>query len=176
MVKLVRGSALLVPLLLLACTVAPRVQQATTFAVPAEHRTIYVVPFVTVMVPLEVEEGIFDRFVDALNAGDSSGHEFVILKEEAAVGDSAWLAQQAYLTGEIFGYVEDRGCCSTVIRLKSRLELHQPGAEAPTLRIDYPREAFFDHDRSTVEEERRRLSDDIASTLARRLLDALRPD
>ena len=177
MVKFASRLALLFLLPLCACTAAPQVQQASSFAAPAEQRVLYVVPFVTVLVPYEVEEGIFDRFVDALNAAeDGLDHEFVILKEGAEVIDPAWLAQQAYLTGEVYGYVEERGCCSTSIRVKSRLQLHQPGEEAPTLRIDYPREVFFDHDRTTVEEERRKLADDIASTLARRLLDALRPD
>lgn len=152
----------------------PSLRKETGFSPRPEKAVLFVAPFTTVMVPPEVEEGVFDLFVDALNsaAGESSP-EFVILKGGVAGVDPSWLGDQHYLTGEIFGYVEESGCCSTAIRLKSRIQLHQPGSDAPTLRLEYPREIFFDHDYSTVEAERRKLAEDIATTLARRFLDAL---
>ncbi len=151
-----------------------QVRKAAGFVSPPEKKALYVVPFVTIMVPPEVEEGIFDRFVDALNAGgETRDYEFVILKEELERIDAEWLAQQDYITGEIYGYVEDSGCCSTAIRVKSRLQLRQSGQEAPTLTIEYPREIFFEHDYATLEQERRKLAEDIATTLATRLLAAI---
>lgn len=169
------GLALCLLLLTLGCsTPALQVRQEATFASPPEKRVLFVVPFTTVMVPPEVQEGIFDRFVDALNAGGQlREYDFVILKEGIGTIDAAWLAQQDYITGEVFGYVEESGCCSTAIRLKSRLQLRQPGQETPTLTIEYPRQIFFEHDYTTVELERRRLADDVATTLAQRLLAAL---
>jgi len=164
-------------LLLAACGTSSKetqVRKAAGFVSPPTKKVLYVVPFLTVMVPPEVEEGIFDLFVDSLNAGGQSReYDFVILKEGLDRIDAEWLAQQDYLTGEIYGYVEDSGCCSTAIRVKSRLQLHQTGHEEPTLTIEYPREIFFEHDYSTLEQERRKLAEEIATTLATRLLAAI---
>lgn len=152
----------------------PQLRKAEGFAAPFEKKVLYVVPFVTVMVPAEVEEEVFDRFVDRLNAGGQPlEFAFVILKEGLETVDPEWLAQQDYLTGEIYGYVEDSGCCSTAIRVKSRLQLHQPGQDAPTLTLEYPRELYFEHDYTSLEQERRRLAENIAATLANQLLHAL---
>jgi len=177
MVTGLRLSLVLALLLLLAACGGgkdARVHKASGFVSPPGKKVLYVVPFVTIMVPREVEEGIFDRFVDSLNTGGKSReYDFVILKEELDRIDAGWLAQQDYITGEIYGYVEDSGCCSTAIRVKSRLQLHQPGQQTPTLTIEYPRELFFEHDYTTIEQERRKLAEDIATTLATRLLAAI---
>lgn len=176
MVRRLRPALLLTLLLLVAgCSAtAPQVRREAGFAPPVEPKVLYVVPFVTVMVPPEVQEGVFDLFVDALNAeGRTRRHDFVILKEGAEGVDPGWLAGQNYITGEIFGYVEESGCCSTTIRVKSRLQLHQPGQAAPTLLLEYPQEVFFEHDYSSAEQERRKLAAQIATTLAARLLAAL---
>jgi len=163
--------------LLVACgsgSKEAQVRKAAGFVSPPEKKVLYVVPFLTVMVPPEVEEEIFDLFVDSLNAGgESRKYNFVILKEELDSIDAEWLSQQDYLTGEIYGYVEESGCCSTAIRVKSRLQLLQAGQEVPTLTIEYPRETFFEHDYTTIEQERRKLAEDIATTLATRLLAAI---
>lgn len=152
----------------------PQLRKAESFAAPPEKKILFVVPFVTVMVPAEVEEEVFDRFVDRLNAGGQSlEYAFIILKEGLETVDPEWLAQQNYLTGEIYGYVEDAGCCSTTIRVRSRLQLRQPGQETPTLTLEYPREIYFEHDFSTLEQERRKLAENIAATLANQLLTAL---
>jgi len=163
-------------LLLLLCACQPkaavRTDESFTVVPPAEK--LYIVPFTTVMVPREVEEGIFDRFVDALNDRAEEGrYEFVILKQELASIDSDWLASHYYLTGDLFAYVEDSGCCTTTIRSRSRLQLYQPGQARPTLVMEYPREIFFEHDYSTIELQRQRLAVDIADTLAQKLLKSL---
>lgn len=166
--------ALLFTLLCGCASPSPTLRKEASFAPRPEREVLFVAPFTTIMVPAEVEEGVFDLFVDALNSAAGEGvPEFVILKGGLDGVDPQWLGDQHYLTGEIFGYVEESGCCSTAIRLKSRVQLHQPGSDVPTLHLEYPREIFFDHDFSTVEVERRKLTEDIASTLARRLLDAL---
>ena len=126
------------------------------------------------MVPQEIQEGVFDRFVDALNEqGATSGYEFVILKEDIDSIDPAKLAGRSYLTGEIYGYVEESGCCSTSMRLKSRARFFQPGQTEPTLELSYPKEVFFEHDYSTLLIERRKLTNDISAALADTVLRAL---
>lgn len=161
-------------LLPLAACGGAGVRTAPEPAAPAESRTVYVEPFDTTMVPPEVEEGVFDLLVDLLNEkGASAGLNFIILNPGTAKVDAAWLRNQHYITGEILGYVEDSGCCSTSLRLKGRARLHQPGEDRPIVQLEVPREVFFEHDYSTVEAERRKLIDGIASILADRLITSL---
>jgi hypothetical protein len=128
------------------------------------------------MTPTAIQEGIFDQFIDILNErGAANGYEFVILKQGVDGVDRGWLRQQHYVTGEIFGYIEDSGCCSTAIRIKSRVRLFQPENEVAVLKIDYPREIIFDHDLSNIEIERRKLAEDIAASLAASLLSSISP-
>ncbi len=139
-----------------------------------EPGVIYVVPFVSVMVPGEVDELIFDRFVDLLNErGESPGLKFVILKEGLRTVGFDWLSLRKYVTGEIYAYVEDSGCCNTDLRARARLTYFRPNQEDPEFRFEYPVEIFFDHDRSTIEVERVNLAENIAETLAAELFKAL---
>jgi len=161
-------------LLLSACQPKAAVRTEEAFAVVPPDEKLYVVPFTTVMVPRDVEEGIFDEFIDALNlAGEANNYEFVILKQGLPTIGSDWLASHYYLTGDLFAYVEDSGCCSTTIRSRSRLKLFQPGQVEPTLVMEYPREIFFEHDYSSIQVQRQRLAKDIATTLAGRLMKSL---
>lgn len=167
-------------LLLLFCLpllgACARTAVPVTAAAPATDspRNIFIVPFETAMVPPEVEEELFDRLVDLLNEGGrGKGVEFLILKDGIAKVDPGWLKEQYYITGEILGYVEDSGCCSTALRLRGRARLHHPGGERPASQVDVPRETFFEHDYSTLEAERRKLTEGVASTLAERLLSSL---
>lgn len=150
----------------------PTATVSRTFVPPAPGQTVYVVPFTTVMVPKTIQEGIFDRLVDNLNAGSSA--DFVILKQDVKGLDPVWRTQNPYLTGEIFGYVRESGCCSTELRIRTRLQLFSPGGGQPTAVFDYPREVLFDHDRSTLEVEEQRLILDVTQTLTEQLLATLR--
>lgn len=140
----------------------------------ASRQTIYLVLFTTIMVPLPVAEAVFDQFVETLNqSGGLAGYEFVILKDELERIDPTWLRKATYVTGEIFGYVEESGCCSTDIRSKSRLALYRPGSSEPRMRHEYPAKAFFDHDYSTLDAERKKLAERISQDLSSQLLKAL---
>ena len=141
---------------------------------PGERDEVYLVPFTTVMVPDAVVETIFDRFVEAMNAdGLAEQYNFVILKGGLDSVDSDWRRDHDYVTGEVFGYVEESGCCSTDIRTKSRVSFHRAGSDAPALRHEYPVKTFFDHDYSTIDKERRKLAELIADELAAKVRAAL---
>lgn len=170
------GALFLLFLLLAGCAAVPGTERQSGFAPVAGQNVLYVDPFLTIMTPAAIQEGIFDQFIDILNErGAASGYEFVILKQGVDGVDRNWLRQQQYVTGEIFGYIEDSGCCSTAIRIKSRVRLFQPEHEAAVLKIDYPREIIFDHDLLTIEIERRKLAEDIAVSLAATLLSSISP-
>jgi len=161
-------------LLTAACSSQPLVEKKRDFSVVPPEETLYVVPFTTVMVPPAVSERVFDRFVDALSEkGIDKKYNVVILKQGLDGIDPGWLATHYYITGDLFAYVEESGCCNTTIRTRSRIRLFQPGSTEPALMMEYPREVFFDHDYTTIEQQRRLLARDIAETLAAYLIDAL---
>ena len=140
-----------------------------------EPGVIYVIPFAAVMVPNDFNAMFFDQFVDLLNqGGEDLGLQFVILKEDLQRVDPEWLAVRQYVTGEIYGYVEDSGCCSTDLRTKARLIYHRPKQELPAFRYEYPVRIFFEHDRSTIAVERAKVAEEIAANLSSELLTVLR--
>lgn len=142
----------------------------------AEPGVVYVAPFITLMVPSEVRERIFDQFVDTLNQrGAERKLKFVILKQGLDKVDRGWLGARKYVLGEIYGYVEDSGCCSTDLRTRARLTFYRAHQAEPALKFEYPVRTFFDHDRSTLTAERQRLADQIASVLVEELFKTLQP-
>jgi hypothetical protein len=141
-----------------------------------EPGVVYVVPFITLMVPAEFRERAFDQFVDILNQrGGERGLKFVILKQGLNKLDQTWLGERKYVLGEIYGYVEDSGCCSTDLRTRARLTFYRAHLPDPALKYEYPVQAFFDHDQSTLATERQKLADQIAEVLAGELLKVLQP-
>ncbi len=139
-----------------------------------EPGVIYIMPFVSVMVPKEVSDRIFDQFVDTLiAAGEDLAMQFVILKEGLHKVDPDWLAVRRYVTGEIYAYVEDAGSTATDLRAKARLTYRKPYADEPAFGFMYPFSKFLDNNVSTIEEERIKLADEVAKTLSGEFLKAL---
>lgn len=140
-------------------------------------KTLYVVPFLNVMVPDTVSSTLFEAFIDQIMAaGKQEGMAIRILKQDIDAVDKTWLADQYFVTGEIFGYIESSGCCSTEIKVKVRIFHFQPGSAAAVGEIVVPGEIFFDHDLSTLENERALLAERIARKLSDELLPALMPN
>ncbi len=133
-------------------------------------------PFIWLMVPPEVQERVFDQFVDTLNQrGVAQKLKFVIFKQGLDKTQHAWLDARKYALGEIFGYVEDSGCCSTDLRTRVRLTYYRAHQAEPVLKYEYPVRTFFDHDRSTLAVERQKLADQIAAVLVEEMFKALQP-
>lgn len=171
-------------LLALACSLpaagcAPRATMSVSpdFRPSAEMETAYVIPFASALVPDTFTETAFNDFVDLMNGRrrETGIKSFVILKEEVKEVDPAWLGRQLYISGDIWSYVEDSGCCATNIRVKARAYLHEPGRKDPVAEIFVPLESFFDHDRSTIDRERDRLARSLASEFAARFAAILAP-
>jgi hypothetical protein len=141
-----------------------------------EPRVVYIVPFTSVMVPREVSALLFDRFVDLLNTkAEGLDFTFVILKEGLDEAPQEWLLERKYVTGEIYAYVEESGCCSTDLRSMSRIVYRKAHQEEPVFAFEYPFQSFFDHEQSTLQVERRKLAESIANTLANELMLFLKP-
>lgn len=172
------GVVLLLFLLFAGCAATPtqRVERTLDVQRPAAATTLYVVPFSAVLAPEELTSAIFDRFVDGFDAAAAgSGLTASILKRDPATIDSGWLGRQYYITGELFAYREDSGCCSTEIRLRTRLHLHQPGTAYPVVHIEIPYTVLFDHDRSTLDAEKERLIESLSTQLRSALLAEIAP-
>jgi hypothetical protein len=141
-----------------------------------EPGVVYVLPFISLMVPPEVQERVFDQFVDTLNQrGVAQKLKFVILKQGLDKTQRAWLEARKYTLGEIFAYVEESGCCSTDLRTRVRLTYYRAHQADPVVNFEYPARVFFDHDRSTLAIERQKLADQIAGVLVEELFKALQP-
>jgi hypothetical protein len=161
-------------LLLVACSSGIKMEQQEGFALRTQPQTVFVVPFTTIMVPDEVTEGLFNRFVDELNQVQTEDIlEYVILKQGVDTVGADWLDKRDYVTGEVFAYVEEIGSSMASIRAKSRISLFQAGQAEPTLRIDYPVEIFYEKNYMSLDDARRKLADKISGSMARKLTEAL---
>lgn len=168
---------LLSSLMVTGCGPKPKVTVSPFFRPAPEVGTVYIIPFGAALVPESFSETVFNDFVDQLNRSrrETGIKSFVILKEEAKDVDQVWLARQQYISGEIWSYVEDSGCCATNIRVKARAFLTEPGKREPSVEVFLPMESFFDHDKSTADRERDRLAHALARELASRFVATLTP-
>ena len=157
------------------CGPRPQVAVQPDFRLPAELDTVYVVPFISTLVPPEVEQTVFNDFVDILNENRNKAGvgQFEIIKGELKDVDQAWLHKQTYLGGELWSYIENAGCCRTELRIRSRVTLTEPGKNAATFELFVPMEGFFDHDQSTLDKERVKLAKRLARELADRVIVAI---
>lgn len=169
---------LLLTTFLAACSTTPpyRVERSVDLHRPEEGTVLYFVPFSPVLAPEELTSNLFNQVVDGFDgAAAGSGLSALILKREVASVDPAWLGQQYYVTGNVFAYGEESGCCSTEIKLSTRLQLYQPGTPYPVLRIALPYRILFDHDRSNLEIEQERMTTTLADQLRSALLAEIAP-
>lgn len=142
-----------------------------------ERETVYVVPFDATLVPADFGEPLFNDFIDRLNAQHKGTKitRFLILKEELKDVEPSWLVKQTYLSGDLWGYVENSGCCSTEMKVKSRIYLYEPGKTEPSLEIFVPIEDFFEHDRISTTAAKARMSKKLAWKLADTLIKKFTP-
>lgn len=164
-------------LLLTGCAATPTTKDYTVLDPQLERESLYIVPFDATLVPPDFGEPIFDQFVDILNSRrkQTKVGRFMILKEELKEVEPSWLIKQVYISGDIWGYVETSGCCSTNIKVKSRIYLYEPGMNTPTFEVFVPVEYYFEHDRSNIAAARERLVKKLALDLAEAVIKKLTP-
>ncbi len=164
--------SLLALLILQGCGVRAQVSVKPDFNPPAELDTVYVLPFTSSLVPGTVQATVFNDFVDLLNENLKRARvqQFEIIKDNLDEVDKKWLVKQVYLSGELWSYIENAGCCQTELRISSRIKLTEPGKQLPTFEVLLPLESFFDHDQSTLDKERVKLAKRLARELAERVI------
>lgn len=168
-------SSLLALLIFAGCAPAPRISVSPGFTPPTVQEDVYVVPFIVTLAPEPFSNPLFNAFVDDLNAMRklTGVRQFLILPNDLKDLDPAWLSKQTYVTGEVWGYIENSGCCQTELRAKAKITLFEPGKKEPSVEIAIPLEAFFEHDASSLEREREKLARRMARELSARLIGAM---
>lgn len=169
-------SLFIVIILLSACAPKATVRDFGTFDPKIKRNALYIIPFNTTLVPSNVGEPIFNEFVDQLNKARKQTNiaNFVILKEELKEVEPAWLVKQSYVSGDIWGFVESSGCCSTEMKLKSRIYLYEPGKTLPSLEVFVPVEDFFEHSRLSNQAARIKLAKKLAAELVNNIMQRLK--
>lgn len=175
---MVHMSLLLAAVLLLGgCTGGSRVRNLGGFDPSQPRDSVYVVPFDATLVPPDFGEPVFNAFVDRLNSqrAKTKVARFMILKEELKEVEPAWLTKQSYISGDIWGFVETSGCCSTEMKVKSRIYLYEPGKNLPSLEVMVPVDEFYEHDRLSSVAARARMGARLARELADAIIKKLTP-
>ena len=162
---------------LAGCAAKPKIRDYSIIDPRQEREAIYIIPFDATLVPPDFGEPVFNQFVDRLNARhkDTRVKQFVILKEELRDVEPAWLVKQTYISGDVWGYVETSGCCSTEMKVKSRIYLYEPGKPEPSTEVFVPEEEFFEHDRLTLTAVKTRMAKKLSHGLADVIIKKLTP-
>jgi hypothetical protein len=168
---------LVLAVLVCGCTTAPVTRDYGRLDPQVEREAIFIVPFDATLVPPDFGEPVFDQFVDLLNArrNQTKVGRFVILKEELKEVEPAWLTRQVYISGDIWGYVESSGCCSTDMKVKSKIRLFEAGNSTPTFEVFVPVEYYFSHDRGDITGAKEHLGKKLALDLAETVIKKLTP-
>lgn len=164
-------------MLLGGCASGSRVRTLGSFDPAKSRESLYVVPFDATLVPPDFGEPVFNAFVDRLNSQRAKTRvgRFMILKEELKEVEPAWLTRQSYISGDLWGFVETSGCCSTEMKVKSRIYLYEPGKNEPSLEVLVPVEEFYEHDRLSKSAARARMGGRLARELADAIIKKLTP-
>lgn len=164
-------------LILTGCVSGPVTKNFSFFDPNIEREVLYILPFDATLVPPDFGEPIFNQFVDILNSRrkQTKVGRFAILKEELKEVEPSWLMKQSYISGDVWGYVQNSGCCSTDMRVKSRIYLYEQGKNIPTFEISVPGHYYFDHDRNNIGVAKSRLGKKLAFDLAEAVLKIISP-
>jgi hypothetical protein len=158
------------------CANSPKVTITPSFKIVASQEIMPILPFASTLVPESFSESVFNNFVDILNDNQSKTRIkwFSIIKENIQDVERQIPPDNIYITGEIWSYIENSGCCSTELRVKARIRFFEVGSPERIMEILLPMESFFEHDHSTLTVEREKLALRLAQEMAQQVLLALK--
>jgi len=165
----------LVFLLTAGCAPGPKIQTSQAFTIAQNQKMVPIVPFSNTLVPATFAETVFNDFVDGMNdhqrqAGFSW---FGIVKDDMNELEKILLPTHIYISGEIWSYIENSGCCSTELRVKSRLRIYRIRSKELLWEAEIPLDSFFEHDKSTFPLEREKIGKRLSDTMIHETLKAL---
>ncbi len=145
------------------------------YSISQSQTMLPVLPFNNILVPDTFAETVFNDFVDDLNESRTKAGFtlFAIIKENLSDVEKVLSPAHVYLTGEIWSYLENAGCCATELRVSSRLRIYRVRSRELLWEKEIPLEGFFEHDNSTLAVEREKLAKRLAREMAGEALKAL---
>jgi len=167
------------PLLLLLVTLSGcatgNVRTSQAFTIAQNQKMVPVLPFSSTLVPESFSTAVFNDYVDNLNdSRDKTGFSlFAIIKDDLKSTEKILSPAHIYVSGEIWSYIEDAGCCSTELRVKSRLRIYRINSRELLWEAEIPLESFFEHDSSTLAAEREKLGKRLSSLMSQKTIKAL---
>lgn len=162
-------------LFLSGCASSVKVHTSQAFTISQSQKMLPIVPFSNTLVPEDFSEGVFNDFVDGMNDHqEQAGFTwFGIVKDDLGELEKILSPLNIYLTGEIWSYIEDSGCCSTELRVKSRLRIHRVMSKEMLWEAEIPLDRFFEHDSSTLPVEREKIGKSLSAAMITESVKAL---
>jgi|GEM_PF-887185 len=145
------------------------------YSIARNQAVLPVLPFTNILVPETFAESVFNDFIDTLNESrEKTGFlRADIIKDDLSEVEKILTPAHVYLTGEIWSYLENAGCCATEIRVKSRLRIQRVRSREVLWETEIPLESFFEHDNSTLSVEREKLAKRLSDELSRQTIKAI---
>lgn len=161
--------------LLSGCASSPRVTTSQAFSIALNQQMVPIVPFANTLVPATFSEMVFNDFVDGMNENQQQAGLawFGIVKDDMNELEKILSPAHIYISGEIWSYIENSGCCSTELRVKSRLRIFRVKSRELLWEAEIPLESFFEHDRSTFPLEREKIGKNLSTIMIRETVKAL---
>lgn len=170
------GLLLMLLCLLSGCASSPRVMTSQSFSIAQNQQMVPIIPFAGTLVPAEFSEMVFNDFVDGMNENQQQTGLawFGIVKDDMTELAKILSPAHIYINGEIWSYIENSGCCSTELRVKSRLRIFRVQSKELLWEAEIPLDSFFEHDRSTFALEREKLGKRLSASMVRETVKALK--
>jgi hypothetical protein len=153
-----------------------KARTSPAFSISQDQKSVPILPFTGTLVPESFSEAVFNDFVDNLNdSKGASGFEwFGIIKEDLKDVEKVLTPAHVYLSGEIWSYIENSGCCSTELRVKSRLRIFRVLSRELLWEAEIPLDSFFEHDTSNLTVEREKLAKRLSAAMSDAAITALK--
>lgn len=168
-------SLLLLLLLLSACSSSRVTHSSPAFSIATNQKMLPIMPFTATLVPPQLSEAIFNDFVDGMNENQAQAGVswFGIVKDDIAALEKVLPPSHIFINGEIWSYIENAGCCSTELRIKSRVRVYRLLSRELLWEAEFPLERFFEHDNSTLAVERTKLGKSLTDAMVKETVKAL---
>jgi hypothetical protein len=173
--RLAAVPTLLLLLVTLSGCATGNVRTSQAFTIAQNQKMVPVLPFSSTLVPESFSTAVFNDYVDDMNdSRDKTGFSlFAIIKDDLKSAEKVLSPAHIYVSGEIWSYIEDAGCCSTELRVKSRLRIFRVNSRELLWEAEIPLESFFEHDSSTLAAEREKLGKRLAVSMSQMTIKAL---
>lgn len=166
---------LLLLFMILSGCATGNVRTSQAFTIATNQQMVPILPFSNTLVPESFSTTVFNDYVDNMNDSRAkTGFSlFAIIKDDLKSVEKVLSPAHVYVSGEIWSYIEDSGCCSTELRVKSRLRIYRVNSREILWEAEIPMESFFEHDSSTFAAEREKLGKRLSASMAEMTIKAL---